>query len=945
MTKLPFFPFLVILFLFSPRALAQTANLRGKVIEAKSKAPLSGAHVKLVNHDDPSETFITSTNDNGNYSFSGIGLHTYLLEATYVGCTMFTKTIHIDNQSMELPDLLMVQIPIPLGEVDIEGSPPPAVQRADTTEFNAGAFKTNPDALAEDLVGKLPGVIVTNGTVTAQGETVQQVLVDGKPFFGSDPTLALRNLPADAIAKIQIFDKMSDQAEFTGFDDGQSVKTLNIITRANKRNQQFGKVYGGYGDDERYLAGGSGNYFHEGTRVSVIGLSNNLNQQNFSTQDLLGVVGNTNQRGGFGGGPRGGGYQGRGGGGFAGGGGGGPGGGGGNISNFLVGQQDGVATTNSIGMNYTDSWGSQVSVSQSYFFNLTNTDNIQKLRMQYFPTPDSSTFYDENSEAKSKNGNHRVDLRIEFLPDTLNSVIELPKLYFQNNNSSSMVAGVNSLSTQQVINQTANNNNAATNGDNLSNHIVLRHKFDLPGRTISIDLGTMYNQKRGTTLQQAASEYQGSLNNSDTLNQQTPVKTDGYSLSSRLAYTEPLGSISLLQLTYNPSYSRNNSDNKKYNFNPITNEYTFPDTALSNTYKNEYTTQNGGIAYRLRVTGLNAMAGVSYQAASLRGQQQFPRSNTITRTYYDLLPNAMLMYNIADHTNLRMFYRTSTQAPSLSQLQNVVDNTNPLQLATGNPNLSQSYSQTFTTRYSVTNVDNARSTFLLLSVMHTTNYIGNATSTAQRDSVLAAGILMNRGTQLSYPVNLSDQWSANSFFTYSLVVGLLKSNLNLTSGLTFARTPGLINQDLNTATTYGPSAGAVLSSNISENVDFTLSYMGNYNISRNSFEPDLNSHYYSHTATAKMNFIAWEGIVFRNEMDNALYSGLSGGYDKNTLLWNMSLGKKLFSKQQGEMTFSVVDLLNQNKSVNRTVTGTYVEDTQNNVLGRYLMLTFTYTVR
>ena len=945
MTKFTFFSLLVIHLLCPHQLSAQTAILRGKVIEAKSKAPLSGAHVKLTNHDDPNETFITSTNENGSYSFSGIGMHTYLLEASYVGCTLFTRTVNIDNQTVDLPDLMMVQVPIQLGEVDVEGSPPPAVQRADTTEFNAGAFKTNPDALAEDLVGKLPGVIVTNGTVTAQGEAVQQVLVDGKPFFGSDPTLALRNLPADAIAKIQIFDKMSDQAEFTGFDDGQSVKTLNIITRANKRNQQFGKVYGGYGDDDRYLAGGSGNYFHEGTRVSAIGLSNNLNQQNFSTQDLLGVVGNTNQRGGFSGGARGGGYQGRGGGGFAGGGGGGPGGGGGNVSNFLVGQQDGIATTNSVGLNYTDNWGSQISVSQSYFFNLTNTDNNQKLRMQYFPTPDSSTFYNENSDANSRNSNHRFDMRMEYTPDTLNSIIELPKLYFQSNKSSSLLAGVNSLSTLQLINQTANNSNAATNGDNLSNHVVLRHKFDVPGRTISLDVGATYNQKRGTTLQQATSEYQSSSNISDTINQQTPVKTDGYSLSSRLAYTEPLGSISLLQLSYNPSYTRSNSDNRKYNFDPLTDEYSFPDTALSNTYRNEYTTQNGGIAYRIRVTGLNAMAGLSYQVASLRGQQEFPSSNTITRTYYDFLPNAMLMYNLAEHTNLRLFYRTSTQAPSISQLQSVVDNTNPLQLATGNPNLSQSYTQTLTTRYSVTNVDNARSTFLLLSVVHTSNYIGNATTTAQRDTVLAGGILMNRGTQLSYPVNLNNQWSANSFFTHSLVVSILKSNLNLTSGLTFARTPGLINRDLNTATTYGPSAGAVLSSNVSENVDFTLSYMGNYNISRNSFEPDLNSQYYSHTAAVKMNFIVWKGIVFRNEMDNALYSGLSGGYDKNTLLWNMSLGKKMFSKDEGEMTFSVVDLLNQNKSVNRTVTGTYVEDTQNNVLGRYLMLTFTYTVR
>ncbi|MGA9405599.1 MAG: outer membrane beta-barrel protein [Bacteroidota bacterium] len=945
MIKISFISLLVILLGFPERSLAQTVTIRGRTLEAKTKPPLPGAHVKLINPDDPTDTFITSTDENGNYKFSGIGMHSYTLEATFVGFNTFIKTIHVENQTMDLADLLMIQTPIQLGEVDIEGSPPPAVQKADTTEFNAGAFKTNPDAVAEDLVGKLPGVIVTNGTVTAQGEAVQQVLVDGKPFFGSDPTVALRNLPADAIAKIQIFDQMSDQAQFTGFDDGQSVKTLNIITRTNKRNQEFGKVYGGYGDDDRYNAGGSENYFHQGTRLSAIGLSNNINQQNFSTQDLLGVVGNTNQRGGFGGGPGGGGYQGRGGGGggFYGGG---PGGGGGSVNNFLVGQQNGVATTNSVGLNYSDSWGSDLTLNGSYFFNLTNTINDQKLREQYFPSPDSSTFYNENSDANSKNGNHRVDMRLVYSPDTLNSLIDLPKLYFQNNNSTNALNGVNTLSTQQLINQTVNDNNANTSGDNLSNHVVLRHKFDLPGRTISLDIGTSYNQKRGTTLQEATNEYyQGTTNTSDTINQQTPVITDGYTLSSRLAYTEPLGRISLIMLTYNPSYSRNNSDNKKYNFDAITDEYSLPDSSLSNTYENQYTTQSGGIAYRVRATGLNAMAGISYQVAALRGQEQFPFSNTITRNYYDFLPNGMLTYNIAEHTNLRMFYRTSTQSPSISQLQNVVDNSNPLQLATGNPNLNEAYTQTLTTRYMVTNVDHGRSTFLLLSVVHTNDYIGNATLTAQKDTVLAGGILMNRGTQFSYPVNLNGEWNVNSFFTYSLVVGLLKSNLNLTSGLTFARTPGLINEDLNVADTYGPSAGAVLSSNVSENVDFTLSYQGSYNISKNSFEPDLNSQYYYHTATVKTNLIFWEGIVFRNEVDNALYSGLSGGFDKNTVLWNMSLGKKLFSKQQGEVTFSVVDLLNQNKSVNRTVTGTYVEDTQNNVLGRYVMLTFTYTVR
>ncbi len=738
---------------------------------------------------------------------------------------------------------------------------------------------------------------------------------------------------------------MTDQAQFTGFDDGQSVKTLNIITRMDKRKAQFGKVNGGYGDDDRYNAGGSGNYFHDGTRVSAIGLSNNINQQNFSTQDLLGVVGNTNQGGGFGFGAGGGGGGGRGGGGgFGGGGGGGPGGGGANVSNFLVGQQNGVATTNSVGLNYSDTWGGHLTLNGSYFYNNTNTINDQKLHMQYFPVPDSSTFYDENSAADSKNGNHRVDMRLEYSTDTLNSIIDLPKLYFQGNNSTSSLTGVNTLSTQAMINQTANDVSANTNGDNLSNHLVLRHKFDLPGRTISLDIGTSYNEKRGVTIQQAATEYyQGASNTADTLNQQTPVFTDGYTLSSRLAYTEPLGTISLLQFTYNPSYSVNNSDNKKYNFSAGSNVYSAIDTSLSNTYENHYTTQNGGIAYRLRVTGLNAMAGVSYQVGQLRGEQDFPYTSTITRTYYDLLPNAMMTYNIAEHTNLRMFYRTSTSAPSISQLQDIINNSNTLQLSTGNPNLNQSYTQSLTARYMVTDVDNSRSTFLLLSVVHTDDYIANATITAQRDTTLSGGILMNPGTQLSYPVNLNDQWNVNSFFTHSLVVGPLKSNLNLTSGLTFARTPGLINRELNVVEAYGLSAGAVLSSNVSQDVDFTLLYQGNYNISNNTFEPSLNSHYYYHTATIKNNFIFLDGVVFRNEMDNVLYSGLTGGYDKNTLLWNMSLGKKLFSKQQGEVTISVVDLLNQNKSVNRTVTGTYVEDTQNNVLGRYFMLAFAYT--
>ncbi|MFI5253749.1 MAG: outer membrane beta-barrel protein, partial [Bacteroidota bacterium] len=640
--------------------------------------------------------------------------------------------------------------------------------------------------------------------------------------------------------------------------------------------------------------------------------------------------------------------------GFSGGGGGmgSPGGGGsqfigGNaMNNFLVGQQSGITTTNSVGTNYTAAWGSHLNVNQSYFFNLTNGENAQKLTRQNYGTPDSSTAYNENTDSDTRNYNHRIDSRFEYTADSSNSVIEQPRLYFQNNHSTSDLSGLTSLASSAPINQTQTDNQSTTNGYNLTNHLVYRHKFDTPGRTVSIDFGSGLNRKQGTTLQQSYSAYYRDTSAvKDTTNQQTPILTDGYTLSSRLAYTEPLASSSQLQFTYNPSYTMSEADNRKYKFNLLTQGYTDEVNYLSNTYKNAYTTNNGGIAYRFRATGFNFMAGASYQIASLRGEQDFPFSNMLNKSFANVLPNAMLTYNFADHSNLRIFYRTSTSPPQISQLQNVVDNSNPLLLSTGNPDLKQSFSQSFITRISSTNPGDFRSWFLFLTLNYTGNYIANSTLTASNDTVLARGIRLNRGTQLTMPVNLDGYWNARTFLTYSLPAAIFSSNLNLNTELTYTRTPGMINSDLNLTNTYVISEGGVLSSNISQDVDFTLSYTGNYNISRNSAATGQDNHYFNHTAAAKFNLIFWNGIVFRNELTNILYSGLSGGYNQNYVLWNIALGKKFLDNQRGEVRVAVNDLLKQNQSVNRTITETYVEDTQSEVLSRYVLLTFTYTVR
>ena len=273
-----------------------------------------------------------------------------------------------------------------------------------------------------------------------------------------------------------------------------------------------------------------------------------------------------------------------------------------------------------------------------------------------------------------------------------------------------------------------------------------------------------------------------------------------------------------------------------------------------------------------------------------------------------------------------------------------MDNSNPLLLTAGNSDLKQSYTHTLMSRYSITNPEEGRSIFLLFSANYAFDYIGSASITPSRDTVVL-GTHIAPGTQLTMPQNFDGYWSVRSFLTYGFPLDFISSTMNLNGGVNYTQTPGSINDELNIAHAYTFTLGAVIGSNISPNLDFTLTYAGNYNRSNNTLQSSLNTNYYSHTAGMRFNWIFWNGIVFHNEMTNALNNGQGVGYNQNSLLWNMSLAKKLFAKQAGEIKLGVNDLLGQNKSLARNITSSYVEDSRNEVLTRYVMLAFTYTVR
>ena len=929
--KSAFLLMLIALSLLSATAFAQSYSVSGTVQDGKDKQSLIGVVVSLALGSDSTRIQQALTDVDGLFTITGVAAGSYTLKATYVGYQALTRSVDVIDADVQVGPVTMVQAASGLSGVTITAEQIRAQQLGDTSQFNAGSYKTNPDANAEDLITKMPGITSENGTVKVNGEDVKKILVDGKEFFGDDPNAAIKNLPAEIIDKIQVFDKASDQSQFSGFDDGNSQKTINIVTKRGRNNGMFGKVSAGYGiDDEnrdsRYTLGGNINFFNGDRRISIVGLANNVNQQNFSSDDLLGVTSGSGGRSGGRG-------RGRDGGGGS--------SGGDGASNFLVSQQGGITTTQSAGINYSDQWSPKLKVSGSYFFNRSNNENATSLTRTYIVSnPDSGLVYRETGLNTSTNINHRASARLEWTLDSFNSIIIAPRLSYQDNSSDRTLDGITSLGAITDQSSIKNRYTAVNTGYNLNNQITYRHRFAKQGRTISLNLGTSYNEKTGNGLLYSRNYFNSS--DSEINDQHYDLEANGLTLSGNLSYTEPLTTKSQLMITYAPSYNRNNSDRETFNRNGT--EYTDLDTGLSNKYNNDYHYHRGGFGYRYSDQKVNFNATLNGQYATLTGDQTFPYPIVVDRNFKDLLPQASLNYKFSKTENIRFMYRSSTNAPNISQLQNIVDNSNPLLLRTGNPELRQDYSHNVSIRYGKTTTTKGTGLFLFANGSYTNNYIGNSTVIAIRDTVVR-GVELNRGSQLSLPVNLDGNWSGRSFLTYSLPLKQIKTNLNLNAGINYNRIPAIINSQPNFADNYVMNGGFVAGSNISENIDFTLSSSGAYNIVRNTLQAQTDYNYYSQTSSLRLNWIFLDGFVFNTNLNHTYYSGLGEGYDQQFLLWNASLGYKFLKNKALQADVYAFDILKQNRAISRTITDSYIEDAQTQVLQRYFMLRLTYTLR
>jgi uncharacterized membrane protein YgcG len=903
-----------------------TGSIKGKVVDVMNNLPLPDATVTITNKEDSSATGFAVTDKTGAFELKNIPAGSYILGISFTGYATFMRNLDI-TAAKSVFDLDTVKLNTDTSMMaSVIVTAPPITIKKDTVEFRASAFKTKPNATVEDLLKKLPGVEVDkDGNVTSQGENIPKIYVDGKEFFGNDPKLATKNLTAEMVESIQVFDDMSDQAKFTRIDDGSRQRTINIKLKKDRRKGIFGRTTVGAGSNDRYTGSLSLNMFNEDQRISIIGGANNINRLGFSSNDMIGGMGGM---GGFSGG------GGRGGGGRGGGGGGGSAG-------------NGNTKSWSAGVNYRDDWGKKMEFSGNYFVSKTSTVNRSKSLRQNLFANDSTSLSDEQSYRKNDNLNHRFGFRWEYEIDSMNSILLTPNINIQQSESESLDSVVTVASTPKYNYKAIEGSSSRTNqrdGISFNNNLLFRHRFKKPGRTFTIGWSTAVNDSEGDGYTISPYNYynpDSTWNYTRDQRQQNEQITTSWNNTVSSSLTEMFGTDKVLELNYAYSINESTSDRKTFDYRASSGEYDSVNKNQTNYFENTFISSRLGTNFRVKKQKYDFQLGGAVQFATLENlshRAMTGKDSTMSQRYTNFFPNANFNYNLGTRKSIRFGYRGSTRAPSISQLQDVVDQSNQLVYRTGNPNLKQEFTNNFNFSYNTFNVSN----FLFLNL--------NLNATVISNRIVNSMELINSTTQLIRPVNLNGAWNAS--FSGTVGVPLIKvttgrrspMNLNLTSTVRYNRDvsqqKGVMGY--NTTTTLGQRIR--YDYNIPDRLDVGTSANFNYNDARYGFQENSNNRYFNHNYSLDVTYTFLKRVMLSSDFDYYVNSGRADGFNQPIPLWNASIAWVMFKKRNGELRFSVVDLLNQNKNIDRTINEYYIEDTFTETLRRYFLVTFMYNL-
>lgn len=892
--------FLLAFTLGTASALAYTVS--GVVTDASTE-PLPSASVRLLAAADSAVVNGTVSSDNGQFKFQTVKNGKYIVEVSYVGFATQFRNIQVKDASLKLDPFRLAEDAIMLNETTVVGIKTPITVKEDTIEFNADSYRTAPNAVVEDLLKRLPGVEVgSDGSITANGQSVKKILVDGKEFFGDDPTVASRNLPVDMVDRLQVVNRKSDLARITGVDDGEEETVINLTVKKDRNNGWFGTIEGGYGTDDRYKGQFNVNRFWNGNQITFIGAINNINDLSFND---------------------------------------------GTASFFRrFGGQNGITTSQALGVNFNVGNGEIFRVGGDIMYSRSDRDTRERSSREYLIegyNPYSST----GKIARDIGNNYRADFRLEWKPDSLNTLDFRPRFSYNHNNSWSNDSSLTAANADGTDPITRSINRSNSHGDSwqASGVMIYNHRFaSRPGRSVSLFVNYSYSNVKELSDTYSWNQFYNYNDSVDLYDQFSTSRTLTNNVSARVSWTEPLGNVkngNFLTVAYRFQYRWNDADKFVYD-HPVS----FPEgwdgpvivdpslvfsDDLSNQFRNEYMNQDirAGFKHVSRDqtidVGMSLVPQSSKSTDLINSARNIPRRNVL-----NYAPYLRYSWKMSKTGGLNIDYMGRSSQPSMSQLQPVADVSDPMNIVIGNPDLDPTFTHNLRLRFRNFSPEAQRSIMAMLDARVVQNSIVSKTTydptTGGRTTTYANvnGVWNVRAmNMISFPFS-NKSWTFNNhvMLYFSNAVGYNNGERNRSQSFMFNIGPGLA---------FRP-----------ENFEAELRPRYSLQTVHNTIQSAGNNTIHSYGGNLYLSYTAPFGVTLNSDLSFTATRGYSAGFDENRWQWDASISYSMLRSRALTLSLKGFDILNQQSNIRRNITANYIDDSSTNSLGRYVMVSLSY---
>jgi hypothetical protein len=893
------------------------------IIQDTSSVGMGGATVMLLTPKDSSLINFSRANDKGVFEFKNVKNANYILKVSYVGYFPYQQLLSPStSETADLGGVKIKPISKELLEVVVRTAKAPLSIRGDTVEYDASTFKVPPGSTVEDLLRRLPGIqLDADGNIKAQGKDVKNVYVDGKTFFGGDAKAATKNLGAETISKVQVFNEKSEQSKLTGIDDGKKEKSINLELKEEFKKGSFGKMTIAAGTQDRWALRGNYNRFNKKEQMSAIGYGNNINETGVNWDDYGDFKGNSSfnfENDDFG---------------FS----------SGNRFYYFTDDIGGIPRNSFNGKGFTQNAGSglnynythkKTKLNTSYFYNQTRLALDQFTNKQTF-LKDGSFFNKDTANKADFRGNHRVNFRWEEMVDSSNTIVTKADMRFTNSNvvddQTQRFFNGNELQNRLKI-----DNAIISNSFNANASLIFRHKYKLKkGRNFAASIGVGLGGSDGTENLYSINRFLVAKTFTEQVRSQNNInENNSILLKGSLLFVEPFSKRIKLESFYN--FTTNNQNVGRGAFNGVNQERRYD--SLSTYFTNRITYNRVGTTLRYAHEGINVALGVAAQNNELDGKQALEKGGSITKSinknFFAITPNLDINIELKNNASLNGGYNYSQNVPQLSDLQPVVNNNNPFFITEGNPNLTPE-------RFHGANLG-----FYKFDQATFANFNLGMNYKYYESQIIYTQTIDSRFVTRTRPENIGGGQTLSGYTYIGFPIVKTKLTVNLNGNMNFSNTPTFINgvqnetdsknTYINFGFTFTPGKNKLI-------LDFNHG-LGITNI-KYSIDQAQNQRLFTQYIRSSLKWNFAKKLFLETNLDYNLSENDRFNFSRKVAIWNASVRRLLTKDNKLEVRLAAFDLLNQNVSIRQNSSINFVSQEIAPTLSRYFMLSLSYNVR